>query len=142
MEKPENHLIIIFGASGDLTSRKLIPALNTLYRQNLLPEKFAILGIGRTSYNDDSFRELVKESLQKFADRDKVSEDFISRLHYFSMDYNKADDYRRLKEISDELRARFECGSNILFYLATPPKLYEVIPELLAGPVLIKKDIR
>ena len=57
MRKPENLILVIFGASGDLTERKLLPALLDLYCQNLMPDSFAILGVSRTKYSDESFRE-------------------------------------------------------------------------------------
>lgn len=62
---PENSSIVIFGASGDLTYRKLIPALYHLYANKQLPESFAILGVSRTEYSDESYREKLKKSLQE-----------------------------------------------------------------------------
>jgi glucose-6-phosphate 1-dehydrogenase len=63
MKKPEPHILVIFGASGDLTKRKLIPALFELYEQHLLPEKFAVLGVSRTELSDPEFREKMSEFL-------------------------------------------------------------------------------
>ena len=63
MVQPENNAIVIFGASGDLTHRKLIPAFYHLYANGLLPEDFAILGVSRTAYSDQDFREKLKFSL-------------------------------------------------------------------------------
>ena len=57
MERPDNCIVVIFGASGDLTKRKLIPALFELYRQKLLPEKFGVLGAGRSKFSDEEFRD-------------------------------------------------------------------------------------
>jgi glucose-6-phosphate 1-dehydrogenase len=68
MEHPANHILIIFGASGDLTSRKLIPALFSLKAQKLLPEKFAILGLGRTKMSDDEFRKKMKDSVLSYSE--------------------------------------------------------------------------
>jgi glucose-6-phosphate 1-dehydrogenase len=68
MENPANLILVIFGASGDLASRKLIPALFSLMVQRLLPEKFAILGVGRTSFSDDDFRKKMKESIISFSE--------------------------------------------------------------------------
>ena len=130
MQKPENHLIIIFGASGDLTARKLIPALARLFNQKLLPEKFAILGLGRTEMDDGSFRKNMSEALQKYSHEDGKFEDFISQLYYFSIDYTSVKAYSKIKSRIDELAAEFECRENVLFYLATPPKLYELIPSM------------
>ena len=66
VDKPQSCVIVIFGASGDLTKRKLIPALFSLFEQNLLPDKFAILGVGRKSFNDDNLRKYVSKNLKKF----------------------------------------------------------------------------
>ena len=67
MNKPENQILVIFGATGDLTKRKLIPALYSLEIQNLLPEIFAIVGVGRKDLNDDQFRESMHEGLKLFS---------------------------------------------------------------------------
>lgn len=66
---PENSSIVIFGASGDLTYRKLIPALYHLYASQQLPKSFAILGVSRTEYSDESYREKLKRSLQELENR-------------------------------------------------------------------------
>jgi len=63
MQRPENLILVIFGASGDLSKRKLIPALIDLYNQKLMPESFAILGVSRTKYSDESFREKMIDSI-------------------------------------------------------------------------------
>jgi len=63
MNKPENQILVIFGATGDLTKRKLIPALYSLVVQNLLPEIFAIVGVGRKDLNDDQFRDSMHEGV-------------------------------------------------------------------------------
>ena len=68
MEKAENQILVIFGASGDLTERKLIPALFRLEMQKLLPERFVILGLGRTELTDDSFREKMDQAIRRFVD--------------------------------------------------------------------------
>ena len=67
MYKPPEHILIIFGASGDLTRRKLIPALQELQKLDLLPEKFAVLGIGRTAFDDASYRDMIANHLDDHA---------------------------------------------------------------------------
>ena len=66
MQKPENMIIVIFGASGDLSKRKLIPALIDLYSQKLMPESFAILGVSRTEFSDETFRAEMTNSIKLF----------------------------------------------------------------------------
>ena len=102
MSKPENQILVIFGASGDLTKRKLIPALYALEIQNLLPEKFAIIGASRSELSDDQFRDAMNEGLQKFSDekdksRDKV-EAFLKKIYYQSVDAIDPSSYKKLTE--------------------------------------------
>ena len=68
MNKPENSILVIFGASGDLTKRKLIPGIFALEIQNLLPDNFAILGASRSKKSDDEFRKLIRDSLKNYSD--------------------------------------------------------------------------
>lgn len=132
MRKPDSHIIAIFGASGDLTKRKLIPALFRLYKQDLLPERFVILGISRTPMSNEEFRTKMAEGLT-LEDKEKVLfNKFVGFLYYMSFDYKLDMDYTRL---SVEILNKVDEGladRRILFYLATPPSLYEVIPEKLA----------
>jgi len=131
MENPKNLVLVIFGASGDLTSRKLIPAMFSLKSQNLLPEKYAILGIGRTKISNEEFREKMNSAIVTFSeeknpDPDKIHA-FTEDLHYFSMDNTLQGDYEKLKSILEEYDFEYGIGRNYIFYLATPPSLYEVI---------------
>ncbi|HGP5030656.1 TPA: glucose-6-phosphate dehydrogenase, partial [Vibrio cholerae O1] len=80
---PENSSIVIFGASGDLTYRKLIPALYHLYASQQLPKSFAILGVSRTEYSDESYREKLKRSLQELEKTEPAAlEAFMQHVHY------------------------------------------------------------
>ena len=80
-------VMIIFGASGDLTKRKLMPALYSLYKDNRLPEGFAILGIGRTDYADETYRDYILNELEHFVTPAEVGmKEFCTHLHYLSMD--------------------------------------------------------
>lgn len=118
MKKNTPLSIVIFGASGDLTKRKLMPALFSLYRDKRLPDDFHIIGVGRTFYTDEAYRAHV---LANGAD------DFASHLHYASFDPFVGAEYSKLvsklSEVGGENR-----GGNILYYLATPPSLYGVVP--------------
>jgi glucose-6-phosphate 1-dehydrogenase len=137
MENPKNLILVIFGASGDLTSRKLIPALFSLKSQDLLPERFAILGIGRTKINTLEFREkmnyaIVSYSEEKDPGKDKISA-FTEDIYYLSMDNSMQSDYEKLKVLLQEYDSKYDICGNYIFYLATPPSLYEVISVNLAG---------
>lgn len=93
MNKPDALTLVIFGASGDLTRRKLMPALYLLYKAGRLPRRFAVLGMARTSYDDDRFRTSIREGLLSFVRPDEVDEKaiqaFLSCLHYLSADPSK-----------------------------------------------------
>lgn len=133
MDKPKNCLMVIFGASGDLTKRKLIPSIFELYKQNVLPENFAILGVARTDFTDESFRESMIESIKDFV-KDSANGDipeFLEKLHYSAIDTKTPQDYGRLKERIDELSEKFSLNGNYIFYLATPPSAYASIASCL-----------
>ncbi|HOF22091.1 MAG TPA: glucose-6-phosphate dehydrogenase [Bacteroidales bacterium] len=131
MEHPDNLILVIFGASGDLTSRKLIPALFSLKSQKLLPSQFAIVGSGRTSFSGDEFREKMRTAI--FAVHggrnpdSRLVREFLEQIYYVTMDSAEPENYSRLKGKLSLLNS--ECGTcgNYIFYLATPPVLYEVI---------------
>ncbi len=132
MYKPSNHILVIFGASGDLTRRKLIPALAELKKLDLIPEKFAVLGIGRTTYDDQSFREMISGHLEG-------ESDMLEMLHYHAMDPELKEGYPLLAERLEKLTRETGIDSNYIFYLATPPSLYGIIPANLDGVGLVSE---
>ena len=102
--RPENNCIVIFGASGDLTRRKLIPALFHLFKNNQLPEKFAVLGVSRTELDDDTFREAMRRNLiEKEGAHGQTLEAFCTHLYYQSIDTADRDDYAKLLPRLDTL---------------------------------------
>ena len=127
MKITSNHILVIFGASGDLTKRKLIPALFDLYKQKLLPAKFAVLGASRTSLTDEEFRDRVVEFLTENED---IAE-FRKLLFYQPVSNNQAEDFLPLKLRLESLAQQLGIPENYIFYLSTPPSLYGVIPEFL-----------
>jgi glucose-6-phosphate 1-dehydrogenase len=131
MESPDNLLIVIFGASGDLTSRKLIPAIFSLKSQKIMPEKFAILGVGRTKISDEAFRAKMKDAIVSFSE-EKITDqaiisDFTKNLYYYSMEDYSGGQYSELKKALLDLDKCYGIGGNHIFYLATPPSVYETI---------------
>ena len=101
MKKKVNQGLVIFGASGDLTYRKLIPAVFDLFMNNSLPEGYAILGVSRTEFSDDKFRKKMKEGIRLFAHykdatNEKIST-FLSKVFYLSIDTAKGDEYGKVK---------------------------------------------
>ena len=144
MKRPENHILVIFGASGDLTYSKLIPAIYNLHKKNLLPEKFAVLGASRTEFSDDKFREKMQDGIKKYSnyidDEGKVGDGFLKQLSYITLDTQNNYDFKKLKEHLKKLETKLETGGNIIYYLSTPPRLYGVIPTLLGKAGLNNKS--
>jgi glucose-6-phosphate 1-dehydrogenase len=123
--------VVIFGASGDLTRRKLLPALWNLHVENRLPDGFSVVGVARTPKTDESFREEAREAVAKhsrFKEVDPASWDrFAPGLSYLSGQYDDPATYEELKgRLRALCRERRSCG-NHLFYLSTPPSGYEEI---------------
>ena len=132
--RPENNCIVIFGASGDLTRRKLIPALFHLFKNNQLPEKFAVLGVSRTELDDDTFREAMRRNLiEKEGAHGQTLEAFCTHLYYQSIDTADREDYAKLLPRLDTLHHEYETRGNTVYYLSPPPSLYGIIPECLAA---------
>ncbi len=136
MIQSEEQILIIFGASGDLTKRKLVPALFHLKRQKLLPKKFAIIGVGRTKMDDEAFRNKMRGALNRFAgveEKEKtIVGQFVNNLFYQSLNTSDENDYPLLKKKIKHLVQKFSIQENIIYYLSTPPSLYEIIPQNLA----------
>ncbi len=130
MNRPPDHILVIFGASGDLTRRKLIPALRELQKIDLLPQRFAVLGIGRSKYSDLSYREMIASHMEE-------PDEMLPMLHYLSMDPEDKDAYPQLASRIQELASQKEIGKSIIFYLATPPSLYGTIPIFLSSNGLL-----
>ena len=99
-------VFVIFGASGDLTSRKLMPAIERLALRRLLPPGFAVVGVARTEMNDDDFRERMKELVEKGGgggpEARHVWESFVGGFRYVAGDYDSPDTFDRLKEVLEE----------------------------------------
>lgn len=128
----EKNCIVIFGASGDLTSRKLIPALFNLYKLGRFNEHFSVLGVSRSPLTDESFREKMRETLiQSEQASGEILENFCQHLYYQSINTSDADDYAKLVPRLAELHEKYQSEGNTLYYLSTPPSLYGVIPECL-----------
>ena len=121
----------IFGASGDLTKRKLMPALYSLYVAKRLPEEFEILGVGRTVYEDADYRTYIYSEMEKFVKSEEQNKEkmdaFVGHLHYLAIDPALESGYGQLRLRIEELSGDSR-PDDLLFYLATPPSLYGVIP--------------
>jgi glucose-6-phosphate 1-dehydrogenase len=132
MKTSESHILVIFGASGDLSKRKLIPALYELHTQNLLPEAFAVLGVSRTGLSDLSFREKMKEFLPPHPQNRKDVDEFVEHLYYQAISTSEVAEYPVLKSRLEKLGQSLSIPENYIYYLSTPPNLYQIIPQNLA----------
>jgi len=142
-KKPQPLTLVIFGASGDLAKRKLIPAIYDLFKNQYLPEKFTILGVSRSKMNDEEFRDRVLHDAGfiDFESQDKAMvEKFANCLYYQPIDTNNSDDYAKVKERMEELSSKTGTGDDAIFYLSTPPVLYDKIPRFLADHGLHRAD--
>lgn len=127
---PDACTIVILGASGDLTARKLMPALYSLYRKGCLPDSFHILGCSRTPWTAENFRDRMKESLPGKADLSSWPE-FVASLSYLPLDYDDLPSFRRLASYLKEFGRGKGLGDNLIFYLAVPPAVYGAIARML-----------
>lgn len=135
LETPDNCVIVIFGASGDLTKRKLMPAIYKLYKQGNLPEKFELLGTSSSELSDENFRQNMAEAVKKTESEtdEKILKSFLTRLHYVSMDFKDPALYVNLAQKIKELDKTCGDKGNRIFYLATIPSLFGTIAENLAA---------
>ncbi len=136
--------LIIFGASGDLARRKLMPALWSLYAARTLPEPFAILGVSRTEMTDDEFRRRTREAVSEFArvqpPSDHVWERFASSVFFLAGDPKQHGLYPKLAAKLAELEGRRGGPPNRLFYCSTPPSVYPDIVRNLGAADLARNE--
>ncbi len=133
--------LVIFGASGDLTKRKLLPAVYRLTQRSRLPAQFAVIGVARTAMSDEEFRTQLGDSLKEFVGAtsgDEVAESLASRMHYIA---GEMDDEALYRKIKDKLR-EIDGDEGVLFYLAIPPTAYGTVIEHLGGAGLARPHDR
>ena len=135
--------MVIFGATGDLNKRKLLPALYNLAKQGFLPEEFAIVGVGRQPMTDEEFQTKVGEDLREFAiggaEEDKVQW-FIKRSYYVTGKYDDEQTFSQLKEKLAQVDEAHNTPGNYFYYLATPPSLFAPVAEKIAAVGLADEE--
>nr|WP_217923391.1 glucose-6-phosphate dehydrogenase [Miltoncostaea oceani] len=132
MRTPPPAVIVIFGATGDLTQRKLMPGLYSLAAQQLLPPETAVIGVARSDLPDEEFRARMRAGVEAHGAipvDDGVWEGFARRLRYLSAPFDQPEGFARLREMIAEKDARHGTRGNRLFYLATAPEFFPVIAE-------------
>jgi len=140
--KAEPSALVVFGASGDLTRRKLLISLFELYKNDLLGERFYLLGCGRKELADKKFRQIAQQAMQEKAGdiSSKELQAFTDKLYYISGDYSDALLYDKIKTKLAELNKKYKVDGSYIFYLAVPPFLYSTIVEQLGSAALSRID--
>jgi glucose-6-phosphate 1-dehydrogenase len=134
-------VLVVFGASGDLTTRKLIPAIQRLALRRLLPAGFSVVGVARTEMSDDDFRDRMRKTVADEGagpEGRQVWEAFVAGFRYVAGDYSDPETFARLHEVLDELDRDRGTAENRLYYLATPPSTFPVVVDGLAAEGLNK----
>lgn len=133
--KKESTVIFIFGGSGDLAHRKLLPALYNLFLDNYLPENFFIVGIGRTDYTDATYRTFIKEGIQEFSRRTNDLEEhwrnFSKQVDYIKGDLSKPHTYQQMTKLVKDKEEAWKQEANAVFYMSVAPQLVPMIAEKL-----------
>jgi glucose-6-phosphate 1-dehydrogenase len=133
--RPDPCLLVIFGASGDLTSKKLMPALYSLAFRRLLPEKFGIVGAARSEESDDAFRERMKKAVQEHARdpfKDEVWDGLAAGMRYVTLDFADDNGEDKLAETLTELDQERGTMGNRVYYFAVPPSAIGTLVEEIA----------
>jgi glucose-6-phosphate 1-dehydrogenase len=136
-------IMVIFGASGDLTKRKLIPSLYNLARENLLSKEFAVVGIARRGMSNEKFREKMSQNIKEFA-TSLVDSDlwhwFVRRLYYLSGDAQDPNAYKELQGLLAEVDKEHGTRGNYLYYLATSPDFFSPVIQQLGTSGLAREE--
>jgi len=140
---PDSCAFVIFGSSGDLTKRLLVPALYNLAVERLLPEHFAVIGVARAEMPDAKFRDAMRAALGEFATGEveaKVADRLLENFSYVCGDFNDDATYRRLSGRLAEVQRKQATGGNCLFYLATPPSVFVTVADQLGKSGLAREE--
>lgn len=139
-KNPSANILVIFGAGGDLTWRKLVPALYNLHLGGWLPEKFAVIGLDRREMADEDFHQRLQDGVTKFSGQEQLKdarwEDFMGRFHYQTADFADKTAFQQLRKRIDHQNQQWQTTANIVFYLAIPPQLIETVVKGLAASKL------
>ena len=135
--------LVIFGATGDLAHRKLLPAIYNLAHEGALPEGFNLIGVARSEMSDDEYRKLARESIKQYSRRppdEQVLEKLLERVHYVPGAFDVDDVFERLKGELAQVDEEAGLAFNRIFYLATAPSFFAPIVKKLGDHVLHKHD--
>ena len=140
--KPDPCAMVIFGASGDLAKRKLLPAIYTLYREHLVPPNFSVLGFSRSEMSDDDFRSRMREGVEEFGGHVDTAtwQKFAPGLRYISAHPHHPEEYARLASVLSALDRERGTGGNRIFYMAVPPSSFLPIVKNLQASGLAQSE--
>ena len=142
---PEPLIMVIFGASGDLTQRKLVPAIYHLKREGKLPPELTIVGVARREWSHDYFREQMRQGIEEFSDgiqSEQLWSDFAEGLYYCPGHMDRPESYQKLKTFLEELDGKRGTRGNRVFYLAVSPKFFPPAIKQLGAAGMLKDPIK
>jgi len=142
-QKPEPCSLVVFGASGDLTHRLLVPALYNLARGDLLPEAFSLVGVARSTMSDDAFRDDLAKALRQFATGpldDAIARKLTGSARFIQGDADDPASFARLREALEKSEAERQVPANRLYYLATPPAAFTPLARQLGEAGLARQN--
>lgn len=147
MATPSVHqscIMVIFGATGDLTHRKLLPALYHFLKNDELPSGFALVAVGRKPYDSEKYRQEAREFIRKRLPNTEIDDELwkilADRVFYFQMNFDQKERYDELKNYLQDIDSRYGCQGNRVFYLATPPDLFAELAFNLKKHGLVQSD--
>ncbi|WP_443939380.1 glucose-6-phosphate dehydrogenase [Pedobacter sp. MW01-1-1] len=127
-------IFVIFGGTGDLNKRKLAPALYNLFIEGYMPDKFAVIGTGRTEYTDQSYKDALEDAVCEFSRTGKVKEkwdSFGNTIHYCPTDFAQPKTFENLKAAVDKYQKEYGKDTQVIYYLAVAPNFFPIIAESL-----------
>ncbi|MCB2193088.1 MAG: glucose-6-phosphate dehydrogenase, partial [Deltaproteobacteria bacterium] len=138
--RPDDCGVVIFGASGDLTGRKLVPALYRLFASGATPEHFYICGAARSEMSQEQFRAKMRQAVESKGADMSAWERFAACLHYHPVIYDQVETYQTLAQRLDELDTEHGVPGNRILELAIPPTMYQTVATILAQAGLSRED--
>jgi glucose-6-phosphate 1-dehydrogenase len=142
---PEPLILVIFGASGDLTQRKLVPAIYQLKRERRLPPEMTIVGVARRDWSHDYFREQMRQGIEEFSDgigNEALWKDFAEGLYYCSGNMDDPESYQQLKTLLEELDGRRGTRGNRVFYLSVSPNFFAPAIKQLGAAGMLQDPLK
>ncbi len=132
LKTAQDQILVIFGSNGDLARRKLLPAIYQLFLDQLLPERFVVLGAGSQEKTDENYRDDVRQALIQFSKINESTDNtelFLQKVFYQKVHNQTTEDFHTLKHRVDTLSASLDIPKNIIYYFSIPPFLYAEVAD-------------